>query len=266
MSQLLYDRIDGIIENIDKHKVEPLFSAEKARRQAQSVAPFVDNDMVLKTLAVIVAYSQQAKSNLVRPLLESGVFDQVFHNYDVSRLREVNPCELLDENWSRIKAIRIKTKVFQLIMAARALDSIGPFAKALNNAGFPAQMQSAKDVADFWVAFGKLQKLMKEHDIPFLSSTTSLLHLLMHIGYDCVKPDVIVMRVALKLGIVDEVTKDANLRRAARTLQEYAVSRGLRPGVVDLYFLIQERQSDAQQYVVPGFQPFYPPPVSLAAA
>lgn len=253
----LFASIDRIIEHVEAHKVEPLFSAERTRRESLTVVPFLDNDMILRTLATIIAYSQQAKSSVVRPLLESGVFDKVFLNFQVAALRDVNPCVFLDEHWAEIKAIRIKTKVFQLIMAARALSIIGPFAEVLNNAGLPKRVSTPADVDAFWLGMAKLQKTLKPYEIPFMSSTTSLLHLLLHVGYDCVKPDLIVMRVAQNLGIVADVTKDASFKTVARTLQEYAVARGMRPSVVDLYFLIHEGQSDARQYVTPGFGPVY---------
>jgi hypothetical protein len=256
-SNELFASIDRIIDHVEAHKVEPLFSAEKLRRESLAVLPFVDNDMVLRTLATIIAYSQQAKSSVVRPLLESGVFDRAFKNFEVAALHDVNPCVFLDEHWPEIKGIRIKTKVFQLIMAARALAAVGPFADVLNDAKLPKRIKTPADVDAFWLGMGKLQKTLKPYDIPFMSSTTSLLHLLLHIGYDCVKPDLIVMRVAFKLGIVSDVTKDTSFKAVARTLQEYAVARGIRPSVVDLYFLIHEGQSDARQYVTPGFQPAY---------
>ncbi len=44
-----------------------------------------------------------------------------------------------------------------------------------------------------------LLKVMKNHKVSFFGSNTSLLHLLLEIGYDCAKPDLVVMKVAKKI-------------------------------------------------------------------
>jgi len=245
----LFSKIDTLVSQVRAHKVEPQFGQELARRQDLEVAEFADNDMVLRTLAVIIAYSQQAKSDRVSRLLESGVYDRVFHDFQVAKLKDVNPCVFLDEHWSDIKAIRIKTKVFQLIMAARSLNALGSFVHVLNNSGIPRRIESEDDIAKFWSGLSKLQKVLKPFDIPFLASTTSLLHLLLHIGYDCIKPDLIVMAVAKNLGMVSDEKADASLRHVTRTLQAYALARGMRPAEIDLYFLIHGGQSAARQFV-----------------
>ena len=91
--------------------------------------------------------------------------------------------------------------------------------------------------------------------IPFFQSTTSLLHLLLDLGYDCVKPDLLVMKVAKKLNIVDSVVGNKNFRKTVRLIQEYAIDRKIRPSVVDFYFLIDEGQMGARKFVKPEFYP-----------
>jgi hypothetical protein len=102
-----------------------------------------------------------------------------------------------------------------------------------------------------WV--DKLLVTLKNNKIPFFQSTTSLLHFLLDIGYDCVKPDLVVMKVAKKLNIVDSETGDRNFRKTVRLIQEYSVDRKIRPSIVDFYFLIDEGQMSAKKFVKPEF-------------
>lgn len=94
---------------------------------------------------------------------------------------------------------------------------------------------------------------MKNNKIPFFQSTTSLLHFLLDIGYDCMKPDLVVIKVAKKLNIVDNETGDKNFRKTVRFIQEYSVDRQIRPSIVDFYFLINEGQMGAKKFVNPDF-------------
>lgn len=92
---------------------------------------------------------------------------------------------------------------------------------------------------------------------PHFSNFISLCHLLMELGFDCAKPDIIVMKAAVDLGIVPEPPKQKNnpdksrphpessLQQAVSTIQRYALSRHTRAPVTDLYFLIHGGQSDA---------------------
>jgi hypothetical protein len=73
------------------------------------------------------------------------------------------------------------------------------------------------------------------------------------VGYDCVKPDLVVMKVAKKLNIVDNETGDKNLRKTVRFIQEYSVDRKIRPSIIDLYFLIDEGQMGAKKFVRQDF-------------
>ena len=53
---------------------------------------------------------------------------------------------------------------------------------------------------------------LEKHKIPFLRSTTTLLHFLLDSGYDCVKPDSVIMDVANYISIVDEKMSDKNFQ------------------------------------------------------
>ena len=66
-------------------------------------------------------------------------------------------------------------------------------------------------------------------------------------------PDLVVMKVAKKIKIVDEVTGDKNFRKAVRVIQEYSLERNVRPTIVDFYFLIDEKQRGAIKFVKEEF-------------
>ena len=80
-----------------------------------------------------------------------------------------------------------------------------------------------------------------------------MLHFLLDVGYDCVKPDLVVMRVAKKLNIVEDEKGDKHFRKTVRFIQEYAISRSIRPSRVDFYFLIDEGQMGVKKFVKPGY-------------
>jgi hypothetical protein len=68
--------------------------------------------------------------------------------------------------------------------------------------------------------------------------------------------------------MVTDTKKDSSLTTVARLLQEYALEHGIRPSEIDMYFLIQEQQSDASTWVKKDFEPVYdvaklPPAVAL---
>jgi hypothetical protein len=253
----LFATIDRLIANIDAHRLSPHFETELSRRTELEVPHLADNRTVLRHIAHIIAFAN-ADSKRVKAMVESGAYDKVWQEFDLELVSKMNPCEIAEQHWATLSSIRSRTKIFQVVMAARALLSRANVAKFLNDCDIPRKAVTLEQVAQFWVKFKELQNLMAEADIPFVRSTTSLSHLLLHLGYDCIKPDVIVMRVAQRLKIIDDdPKKDKNLRKVARVLQEYAVSRGMRPGVVDMYFLIQEGQSEARDWVQPNFKPVY---------
>lgn len=252
----LFTNIDRLIANIDAHRQSPQFEVELARRSELEVPHLADNQTVLRHIAHIIAFAN-AGSKLVKAMIDRGDYDRVWQNYDLAMVSRMNPCDVAEQHWQQLSSIRSRTKIFQVVMAARALCRVD-VAKVLNDCAIPRQAKTLEQVSEFWEKFTKLQDLMSENDIPFVRSTTSLSHLLLHLGYDCIKPDVIVMRVAQRLKIIDDdPKKDKNLRKVARLMQEYAVSRGMRPGVVDMYFLIQEGQSEARDWVRPDFHPVY---------
>ena len=251
--EILYRKIDLLIEIIDNYKNEPSFVIEKDRRQNKIVSDFKNDNEILKTFAYLIAYSQNANSELVEQILKSGNYDKAFENFEIEKVVKLNPCDIADDFWESIKGIRQQGKLFHIVTLARKIKKIGSFHKLLNEINIPKEIKTETDIENFWSGFNKLQKTLIEIKIPFFQSTTSLLHFLLESGYDCVKPDLVVMKVAEKLKFVDEKTGDKNFRKAVRVIQEYSLNRNIRPTIVDYYFLIDEGQLGAKKYVKEEF-------------
>jgi 3-methyladenine DNA glycosylase Tag len=249
----IFTKIDKIIETVDRYKIEPLFSDEKNKRQNKIVSKIPNDNEILKTLAYLIAYSQNSNSEIVEQVLKSGKFDNAFSNFKIEDVIKLNPCDIADNHWKSIKGIRQQAKLFHIVSLARKIKNIGSFADILCQTNIPKIIQTQTDIYDFWNGFDQLLLTLKNNKIPFFQSTTSLLHFLLDIGYDCVKPDLVVMKVAKKLNIVESETGDKNLRKTVRFIQEYSVDRQIRPSIVDFYFLIDKGQMGAKKFVATEF-------------
>jgi len=249
----IFTDIDNIIKTVDLFKDKVLFDKERNRRQNKMVSTLISDNEILRTLSYLIAYSQNAKSNIVEEVIRSGDFDEAFRNFNVDEVVKLNPCDIADEHWSRIRGIRQQAKIFHIVSLARKIKKNISFADILNQTVIPTTIKTNEDIEAFWLGFDKLLIELKQNKIPFFQSTTSLLHFLLDMGYDCVKPDLVVMKVAKKLNIVDTADGDKNLRKTVRLIQEYSVDRKIRPSVIDLYFLIDEGQLGARKFVIEDF-------------
>jgi len=249
----IFGDIDNLIETVDRFKNEPLFNEEKTRRHNKTVSTLPNDNQILRTLSYLIAFSQNANSEIVEQVLKSGKFDNAFENFDIEKVVKLNPCDIADNHWSSIKGIRQQAKLFHIVSLARKIKVIGSFADILNETNIPKVINAENDIKNFWIGFDKLLTTLKNNKIPFFQSTTSLLHFLLDIGYDCVKPDLVVMKVAKKLNIVDSEAGDKNFRKTVKIIQEYSVDRKIRPSTVDLYFLIDEGQMGARKFVTKDF-------------
>ena len=252
-TEKIFTEIDKIIETVDQYKTEPLFSDEKNKRQNKIVSNIPNDNEILKTLSYLIAFSQNSNSEIVEQVLKSGKFDTAFNNFKIEEVIKLNPCDIADNHWNSIKGIRQQAKLFHIVSLARKIKNIGSFAEILYQTNIPKTIKSQNDIYDFWNGFDQLLLTLKTNKIPFFQSTTSLLHFLLDIGYDCVKPDLVVMKVAKKLNIVDNETGDKNFRKTVKFIQEYSVDRQIRPSIVDFYFLIDEGQMGAKKFVVKEF-------------
>ncbi len=252
-TEKIFGDIDNIIKTVDLFKIDTLFDEEKNRRQNKIVSTLLDDNQILKTLSYLIAYSQNSNSETVEQVLKSGKFDKAFEDFNIDKVVKLNPCDIADNHWASIKGIRQQAKLFHIVSLSRKIKNIGSFADILNQTNIPTTIKTEKDIDNFWLGFDKLLATLKNNKIPFFQSTTSLLHFLLDIGYDCVKPDLVVMKVAKKLNIVDNETGDKNFRKTVRLIQQYSVDRKIRPSIIDFYFLIDEGQMGAKKFVKQDF-------------
>ncbi|MBK7652063.1 MAG: hypothetical protein IPJ20_16945 [Flammeovirgaceae bacterium] len=255
--EALFNRIDDLIKAVNQFKNEDDFTTEFTNRKNKNVIEFKDSSEELRNLANLIVYSQNSNSKLVEQVIASGNLDTAFANFDMDKVTELNPCDIADNHWNAIKGIRQQAKLFHIVSLARKIKSLGSLSNVINQVGIPNQVMSQSDIEEFWVAFNRLQKEMKRSKIPFFQSTTSLLHLLMDWGYDCVKPDLVVLNISKQLEIIESTKGEQNFRRTVRVVQEYSVDRKIRPSVIDFYFLIAGGQMAAKKFVIPEFYQNY---------
>lgn len=252
----IFRAIDKIFENVEAVKKEPDFSVEVSVRQSRGdidLQSQFDDKEILKLLAELIAFSQNANSSLVSKMLDNGTFVRLFSNFDISTVGRINADDWISKHWQEVKVIRFKKKIHAIINCAKVLMEIqeeyGSFINMLENFKIPRQLQVFSDVDAFWQGFLKLKIEITRLNMPYYKNTTTLLHFLLTIGYDCIKPDLIIMRVAQSIGIVSVATGDKNLIKVVQTVQKYSIAKNVKPAVVDFYFLIYGGQAWAKQFI-----------------
>jgi len=252
----IFKRIDLIIKEIDSAKVEPKFSEEINARNQRDPCRIQDDNDVLRRFARLIAFSQNAPSDKVSDMLNKGIFEDVFCNFEVEKVARMDSTIIKNHYWDEIKIIRFPKKITSIIGCARCLVSIkekhGSFMALLVKSNIPVFLRSEVDIEKFWQGFNRLKEELEKENMPFFRRATSLLHFLLHIGYDCIKPDTVVMRVAKKLGIVNSERGSKNLLFMVRFIQVYSVERKIRPSIVDFYLLVYGEQRWAKGFVVPS--------------
>lgn len=253
-----FKKIDEIIKRVDRYKIEPIFSEEIESRNSRRVAESLTDNEIMETFITLIAFSQNANSKVVAAIIKSKIFKKIFADFNINEIAKLDPCDLEDKYWGEIGGIRFKRKLSKIVTLAKTIKKIKDkenvsLNEFLTNTEIPKRILSIDDVELFWLGFKKLRGVLTEYKVPFFRSPTSLLHFLLETGYDCIKPDLIVMRVAKKIGIVDKETGNKNLIKTVRTIQEYAIDRNIRPSIIDLYFLIDEGQAEAKKFVEKEF-------------
>lgn len=253
MKKEIFQQIDNIIKRIDEYKIEPFFSTEIQSRNDRKVSKELTENEIIEIFTTLIAFSQNANSKLVEQIINTGIFKEIFADFDINKIAKMNPCDLADKYWDKISGIRQQAKLFHIVSLARKIKNIGSFNKLLTETEIPKEIRTENDIDMFWIGFKKLKKVMQENKVPFFRSTTSLLHFLLDTGYDCVKPDLVVMKVAKKIGIVEKESGENNLINTVRRIQEYSVHHKIRPSIIDFYFLIDEGQLGAKKFVEKEF-------------
>ena len=249
MQQVLNRKIDNIIKRVNHFKIDSNFNREYRPRLKKTPPKTLREDELLKVFVKLIAFSQQAQSARVKKLIKEKVFDKIFENYSVDKVSKINPCDLAEKHWENITAIRQRTKLFQIVMFARLIKKDKTLLSLLTNPPIPKSLKSLEDIDEFWTGFKILQSNLKDAKAPFLRETTTLLHFLLDMGYDCIKPDSAVMKASVDIGIVDKATRETNLIQTVKFIQEYSIKYKVRPPVIDLYLIIHGRQTEASSLV-----------------
>ena len=213
----------------------------------------------MRRICVAIAYSQGSRSSLIGELIETPVFKEAFAGFDLAALARRDPERILATYWTRLGHFRFRSKIPRIVQCARVLNSIirdhGSFAAYLEGFQIPRRIRIGQHLDQFWRQFDVLQRDLRRREMPFFRSTTSLLQLLLDLDYDSVKPDLIVMRLARRIGIVDRETGERAFRQCVRFLQEYSITNSCRAAELDLALLAFGGQSGAVQLLTQKFCP-----------
>jgi hypothetical protein len=247
--------IREIVGHIDQY-VTPLFHAEYKLRNERFPPSSLVPDDELRRIGMVFAYSGGVQSSAVSRMIQGGHYDNAFAGFNVHAVRSMNPCDIYDEYWPSIKPIKNEAKLLWLVRASRVLAKGHSVMDFLAANAVPTAIQNPGDIELFWHGLNKVEKTLKNVHLSGMQSVTSQLHFLMGLGYDCVKPDRIVMNVAQTLGMVNSERTQANLIAVARLMQECAVEMKIRPAILDMYFLIQGEYTDAARWTGDGFTPW----------
>jgi hypothetical protein len=244
---MIFARIDDLRLWVDAAKKEPDFSQEVQRRASRSVPETIRDNEVLKEMAVVIAFSQQAKDKLVGPMIDRGDLDRAFCGFDVNTVAQLDPAQVERDYWRSLSVIRYKKKIKAIVECAQKLIETrryyGSFVHIIGSIDIPASLNTLADVDLFWTKFSLLRSKMREAQFPYFQRTTSLLHLLLDFGFPCVKPDSVVLQVASDIGIEGDIIS------VVKQIQRYSVSRNTPPAVMDFYFLVYGGQTWAEQFL-----------------
>lgn len=255
----IYEKLDALKLKVDKAKKEPIFSEEvNTRNNRYEKTVETEKNNLLRVMASLIAFSNNAPSDTVGEIIESGVFEKVFHKFDLDIVTNLNADNIITDNWHSIRSIRFKKKVDAIIDCAKLLQKIGKDKSSIESLyksfNLPKEINSEADIVKFWEQFDRILANYKRLGMPYFKNDTTLLHLLLHLGFPCIKPDLIVMKVAASLGIVADkdnynTYSPSEKKLVVTTIQRYCLQRNIKPAVLDLYFLIYGGQKYYLNYV-----------------
>ena len=266
----IFRRLDIIVEKIHQHAVEPLLTRDIERRTGGTGQSFkLADDYILKRMIILIAFSQQVRSSLIDEIIEAGVFERVFASYSPVEVAMLDPEDLKRMYWDnpskpreRLAPLRFPNKLNSMVDCAKSLLKIasqhGSFMHFIESQRFPIKADSLNNRRLFWESFDNTRGYLEDIGFPFFAELTSLCHLLSDLGFDCAKPDSIVMGVAERLGIIGNTTRKGQRppkerKKVIQIMQMYSAHKNIKTPVVDLYFLIYGGQTDARKFVDPAF-------------
>jgi len=237
----------------------PSWHNEVANRRMENPAPIPDDREVMRRFCVAIAYSQGARSAQIGALIQTPIFEEVFAGFDSHALARRQPKRLVASYWGQLGHLRFRGKISRIIKCAKVLNAIirehGSFAGYLKRFEIPRRICSTVELDAFWRRFDELQGDFRRRKMPFFRSTTSLLQLLLDLDFDSVKPDLIVMRLARRIGIVVRETGDSTFRRCVRLLQAYSIRESCRASEIDIALLAFGGQTGASRLLTQRFCP-----------
>lgn len=198
--EMIFARIDKLRVRVDAAKKEPDFSQEIQRRASRNIPKTINDNEVLREMAAVIVFSQEAKDKSVGAMIDRGDLDRAFCGFDVNAVAQLDPARVERDHWHILSVIRYKKKIKAIVGCAQRLIETrrhyGSFAQMIGSFDIPARLDTLADINLFWTKFSLLQGKMQEAKFPYIRSTTSLLHLLLSFGFPCVKPDSVVLQVA----------------------------------------------------------------------
>lgn len=258
----IFQQIDTIRRIVDDHKVEPLFSNEvQALNERHAKTVLLEKNNLLRVMAKLIAYSNNAPSNKVTELIEKGNFEEAFHKFNIDAVANDSPERIIGEEWDNLRAIRFKKKIHAIVKCANILkdNNSHTIDSLITRYKIPPELTCDTDIDRFWHQFDLIIADYQMQSMPHFKNMTTLLHLLLHLGFPCIKPDLIIMKVAASIGIVEERNNHNTYRpeerkKVVRTIQHYCLERKMKPAALDLYFLIFGGQKDSVKYAkgLPG--------------
>ena len=78
-----YNKMNEIIKRVDGHRKMPDFEDEYNRRVNRSVRG-IDTHSLIKTMAELICYSQNARAQQVTDMIDKGYLDMAFNNFNQS--------------------------------------------------------------------------------------------------------------------------------------------------------------------------------------
>lgn len=248
MNVQLYDKIDDIFMKINDCRKEPEFSDEVNSRNNKFPNGNISQNELFEKMAILICFSQNAKAGAVDKMINRPEFKEIFHNFNINSVANTDPNSIISGSWELLKPIRFKRKISSIVECAVLLNS-GKYDLPEMLKKIPLRIQSHDDIKEFWKNFNLLREQLKEIQMPFYRNTTSLLHLLLYLGYDCIKPDTIVMNVAIDDLHIVTGKSDNDLVKVVTAIQEYALYKHIRPTIVDFYLLVYGGQTWAKNFI-----------------
>lgn len=238
--------LDAIIKTVDAVAL-PGFSAHK-----DTTTEVLKDDALLELLAELRSYSA-TKSDLVSKMIKSGALAEAFSGFAVKTVSNLNADDILEKHWDKIKVIRFKNKVKVILRTAKAMAAIaeefGGFQNYLEKWDFPKRVIDKNALDVFWEKFDALIEDLKKRKMPIINNEITLLHFLeTHMRFYCLKPDVVVMRVAENTGLVCPGAKGSH-RALVKKVQEYCFGKAISPRLIDRYLLAFGGQAWATKLV-----------------